>query len=195
MDHRAALSLLVLFAGSLTTQRVLANVSETRSSRVWRLAVRGGWWDAGIDATTPQGVFLSAGIPWVLYLPVFAYGGQQGLMAVDASVGYRHAVSNRTSLSGKLLTVWSYDWGDPCGDSCSVHTHRLFLFPVAGVRHRFASVDENERVASGVILGLDLALAVLSVHRSDDSDAGWRLKNIPIWAGPAFSQAYVGYEW
>jgi hypothetical protein len=194
MYRRSLLPLLIAVV-CFSPQRVLAQTLDAKPAPPWRLAVRGGWWDVGVDATSPQGLFLSVGVPWVLCLPILNYSGQQGLLAADASAGYGYAVSNRTSLYGKLLTVWSYDWGDPCGDGCTTHTHRLYFFPVAGARHRFGRAAANKPVVSGAMIGLDLALAVWSVHRSDDDDAGWRLKNIPVWAGVAFSQVYAGYEW
>jgi hypothetical protein len=196
MDLRRGLSGLVVTASLLMAQRVDAAAPSLEPGSPWRLALHGGWWDAGFDVTSPQGVFLGVGAPWVLYLPILKYSGQEGLVALDASVGYRLPLSARTSLYGKLLTVWSYDWGDPCGDGCTDHTHRLYFFPVAGIRHRLGHVDSQTRHAPGAILGIDLALAVWSVHHTDDDlNPGWRLKNIPIWAGVAFSQVYAGYEW
>jgi hypothetical protein len=196
MNLRFGLSGLIVAASLLAPLRLHAAVPPADPTPLWKFALHGGWWDAGFDATTPQGVFLGVGVPWVLHLPILAYGGQEGLVAVDASAGYRYPLSDRTSLQSKLLTVWSYDWGDPCGDGCTVHTHRLFFFPVAGIRHQFGHADGQPRHRSGAILGIDLALAVWSLHHSDDeADSGWRLKNIPVWAGVASSQIYAGYEW
>lgn len=156
----------------------------------WRLAAHAGWWDAGFDVTTPQGVFLGVGVPWVLYLPVFRYSGQKGSLAFDASAGYRFPLSERTSLDAKLLTVWEHGWGDPCGTGCTNDQDRLFFFPVAAFRHRFFEPSSD---ASGVLLGVDLTPAVLSLRKESGSD--WHWKNLPPWVGVAFSQAYVGYEW
>jgi hypothetical protein len=155
----------------------------------WRSAVHAGWWDVGADLTTPCGLFLGLGVPWVPLLPFFAYSGQDGILALDSRLGYAHAFDSRTRLSAHLLTAWVYDWGDPCGDGCSVHTHRLFFLPGLGLRHRFTQ-------GSGWMIGADLSLLVLQVHHDDEADdSGWRRKDTPAWLGAAFSQAYVGYEW
>ncbi len=196
MGLRRRLSWLIAAASLLLATRVDAAEPNASPGSPWRLALHGGWWDAGFDVTSPQGLFLGIGAPWVLYLPILDYSGQEGLVAMDASVGYGQPLSARTSLYGKLLTVWSYDWGDPCSDGCTEHTHRLYFFPVAGIRHHFGRVNTQARHISGVMFGVDLALAVWSLHHTEDeSNSGWRLKNIPVWAGVAFSQAYAGYEW
>ncbi len=155
----------------------------------WQLAVHGGWWDVGLDTTTPGGFFVGAGVPWVPLLPVLAYSGQEGVVALDSRLGYAHALSTRTSLRAQLLTAWVYDWGDPCGDGCNEHTHRLFFLPGVGLRHRFGD-------RSGWMMGADVPLVLLQVHHGDEpDDPGWRRKNTPPWVGVAFSQVYVGYEW
>jgi hypothetical protein len=168
---------------------VLATEASASEEPAWKLAVHGGWWDVGIDTTSPGGLLAGVGVPWVPLLPVLAYSGQKGVLALDTRVGYAHALSSRTTLYAELLTAWVYDWGDPCGDGCDVHTHRLFFLPGLGLRHRFGD-------RSGWMIGADVPLVLLQVHHDDDPDhGGWRRKTTPPWVGAAFSQAYVGYEW
>jgi hypothetical protein len=193
------LSLSIGVVSLLAARSSDAAAANLEPASYWKPAVQAGWWNAGLDVTSPQGVFLSVGVPWVLYLPILKYGGQQGVVALDTSVGYAYDLSAQTTLSGKLLAVWSYDWGNPCGDcgASSVSTHRFYFFPVLGLRHRFANVESyaNEST-SGMIVGLDLALAVFSLHHIDgERGPRWHLKNIPPWAGVAFSQVYIGYSW
>ena len=64
----------------------------------WLFALHAGWWDFGFDVTSPQGVFLGVGVPWVPFF--MTYGGQQGMFALDSRIGYRHALSDRTSVFG-----------------------------------------------------------------------------------------------
>jgi hypothetical protein len=197
MNQLRRLSWPIVVASLFTAPCVRAAEQDLESASPWKLSLHGGWWNVGLDVTSPQGVFLSVGVPWVLYLPVLKYTGQKGLVALDTSVGYAYDLSNQTALYAKLLAVWSYDWGNPCDGGCSVRTHRFFFFPVLGIRHRFANIESypDERTA-GIIVGLDLALAVLSVHRIDEEgSSSWRLKNIPAYAGVAFSQIYAGYTW
>jgi len=182
---RAVFSLLL---GTLATL-LACPAAASDDSPAWKLAAHGGWWDVGLDTTTPGGLFAGLGVPWVPLLPILAYSGQEGVVALDARLGYAHALSARTSLYGELLTAWIYDWGDPCDDRCTVHTHRVFFLPGIGLRHRFSE-------GSGWMIGADIAVAVLQLHHDDESDdAGWRRKDIPPWVGIAFSQGYVGYEW
>ena len=196
MKARCRLSWLIVVSSLLLGHHAHAAEPTTELSAPWRVALHGGWWDVGADLTSPQGVFVGVGAPWVLYLPVANYSGQEGLVAMDASVGYRFAPSPRTTIDGKVLGVWSYDWGDPCGNGCAEHTHRLFFFPVAGIRHRLGQVDNHSKHRPGVIVGIDLSLGVWSFHHADnEASSGWRSKKIPVWAGVAFSQIYAGYEW
>lgn len=188
LSHRATLpALLCLSLAALTPTRAIA--SESDETAALKFAVHGGWWDIGIDTTLPRGLFTGLGVPWVPLMPFFAYSGQDGVVALDGRLGYAHGLSAQTTLYEELLTAWVYDWGDPCGDGCAEHTHRLFFLPGVGLRHRF-----SER--SGWMIGADLSLLVLQVHHDDENnDAGWHRKSTPPWVGAAFSQAYAGYEW
>jgi len=168
---------------------VATKVVASEKEPAWKLAVHGGWWDVGADTTAPGGLFAGLGVPWVPLLPVLAYSGQEGVVALDSRLGYAYPLSSRTSLHAQLLTAWVYDWGDPCGNGCDEHTHRLFFLPGLGLRHRFGD-------RSGWMIGADVPLVLLQVHHDDEpDDAGWRRKNTPPWVGAAFSQVYVGYEW
>lgn len=153
----------------------------------WKLALHAGWWDAGVDVTVPNGIFFGVGVPWPPLTPLFGYSGREGVVALDSRLGYGYAVSRRTTLYGEVLGAWTYDWGHPCGGGCTTRSHKVFLFPVVGLRHQFDS---------GVIVGADLSLLVVSLRRENEPpNEGWRLKRLLPWVGPAFSQVYVGYEW
>lgn len=160
----------------------------TQGKASWRVGLHAGWWDTGVDISSPFGLMMGLSVPWVLYLPVFRNTGQDGIVALDMRIAYRHQLSVRTAMTAGLLGAWNYSWGDPCGIGCTEETHRLFFFPMAGIRHTWVGAARR----NGPMIGLDLTLAVLQVHHDD---SGWFRKGTNPLAGIAFSQIYVGYEW
>ena len=61
-----------------------AVAAASEEDPAWKLAAHGGWWDVGVDTTTPGGLFAGLGVPWVPLLPVLAYSGQEGVVALDS---------------------------------------------------------------------------------------------------------------
>jgi hypothetical protein len=185
---RRVAALVGVFATTASAQSPSSVASgDLSSAPSWVGGAHAGWWDVGLDVTSPQGVFLGVGVPWAPLLPELGYSGQQGVISLDSRLGYAFPLLEHSTLYAELLTAWVHDWGDPCGDGCIVHTHRLFFFPAVGLRHRFSS---------GFMVGADVALALVQVHYDDEPDqSGWHLKRMSPWVGIAFSQAYAGYSW
>ena len=177
---------IVIFLGGMTFTSPSALGAET--SLRTAASVHGGWWDVGGEVQTPWGIFGGLGVPWIAYTPLFVYSGHEGTVAADARLGYSTPQSDGLSLRALVLSAWIYQWGEPCGDGCTVYEHKVYNFLSGGLRYR---------LPSGVLLGLEVPLVAVELNHSQERDeTGW---HAPEWFPPpiaaALTQAYVGYGW
>ena len=152
------------------------------------VSVHGGWWDVGAEYQSPWGIFGGLGVPWIAYTPLLVDSGNEGTVSADLRLGYDYPLTKSISLRALFLSAWIYQWGDPCGDGCTVHEHKFFNFLSAGLLYRFPC---------GFLLGFEMPLvAEESNHSQEPGDTGWHR---PEWFPPPisvlFSQVYIGYGW
>ena len=152
------------------------------------IIAHGGWWDLGAEYQTALGPVVGLGVPWPVYTPTLGYGGRDGVVSLDARLGYSLGISESAALRVLALSAWVHEWGDPCGDGCTIHEQKFFHFLSVGVRYEFPC---------HILVGLDLPLVGLkTTYSREPEESGWHaLDGFPPPVSFAFSQACVGYRW